>query len=74
MNEKPVISHTSHLTAPEREALATLVRIHGEESVRQQLQLGKLPLARMLAELPVLRATIALARAGLTATSTGAKP
>lgn len=56
---------TKCLSQAERRTLAQLIALRGESGVLAELDLGRLPLARLLAGLPVQRATLAIARAGI---------
>lgn len=63
-NQSPA-TRDRQLSPTERRELARLVAEHGEPAIRAQLGLGKLSVARLVAGLPVLRATLTVTRAGL---------
>jgi hypothetical protein len=52
--------------APEsvRDAIAVLVRVHGDTTIAQRLGIARQTLARLLAGTPVRRGTVAQCRAG----------
>lgn len=73
MSNSSLTTPNQSLTPAERRQLLAWVHAKGEDAVREQLAVGKLPLARLLAGLPVLRSTLAVARSGLRQLSPEAK-
>lgn len=65
MSNSSLTTRNQVLTPAERRQLLAWVQAKGEDTVRGELAVGKLPLARLLAGLPVLRSTLAVARGGL---------
>ena len=71
MNDHSPTSADTTLTQQETQQLRKLLHTLGEPKLRERLGLGKLPMARIIAGLPTLRATVALTRAGIASLTKG---
>lgn len=65
MTNRSPITNTQLLTPLQRRQLRQWIEVSGEQKVREELGISKLPLARLLSGLPVQRTTLTVARAGI---------